>query len=177
MISQINNRQFNVLLVSLTAISLSISPSFASTQPKFRIAQVPEDSYCYFRTSDGRVINVDKLCGVPTRNDPLPARTNNTNRPMQRGNTNRPPAKKVNVEEQFLQNFQNSLNRRLNSASKPSALADLQSNPQAFVNQAKQVCQALRSGTAIDKFAPQGNPKVDALYSLAPKYFCPEFHD
>lgn len=150
-------RSLNILLLSLTAISLSVSPSFAA-QPESRLAQAPQDSYCYFRTSDGRVIDVDKLCGVPTKFD-------------------RPSVRKTNVEEQFLQNFQRSLDRRLNSASKPNALSELARNPQAFINQAKQVCQALRSGMAIDKFTPQGNPKVDALYSLAPKYFCPEFHD
>lgn len=176
MMKQTNNRRSLNLLLSLTAISLSINPSFASAQPEFQIVQAPEDSYCYFQTSDGRVINVDKLCGVPTRDARPPVRgTNNT--PVRRTNNARSPGRNVSVEEQFLQNFQNSLNRRLSSASKPSALSDLQSNPQAFVNQAKQVCQALRSGTTIDKFAPQGNPKVDALYSLAPKYFCPEFHD
>jgi hypothetical protein len=146
--------------ITASTIALSFLPaSFTLAQPESRIAQAPDDLYCYFETSDGRILNINQLCGdVPTKND----------RPTIQVTQN-------SVEARFLENFRGSLTRRTDSS--PGAINEIQKNPQALVNQAKQICQQLQAGRSLDNFAPQGEPKTDTLYALAPKYFCPEFHD
>jgi hypothetical protein len=149
-------------IVGITASTIVLSflhTPLTWAQPESPLAQSPDDLYCYFETSDGRILNINQLCGsIPTKND-------------------RPTVQLVqnSVEAQFIENFRGSLTRRTGSS--PSAINQMQNNPQPLINEAKKICQQLRSGRSIDNFAPHGEPNTDTLYALAPKYFCPEFHD
>lgn len=116
----------------------------------------PSDALCYIQTSTGETINLDRLCGgrQSTRSELMST-----------------------TDRRFLDNYQRSLKKRLPATLQQTALARFQKHPQATVKQARQICNALQAGMSADFLAPQGVPEVDVLHALAPKYYCPQFHD
>jgi hypothetical protein len=125
---------------------LSIAFGVDLSQSSDSVAQIPVDYVCYIQTSDGR--------------------SSGTGRPIALGPN----------DQAFLNSYQRSLSKRLNSSSSV-AVSRVQRNPQAAIERARGICNALSAGMSIDLLQPQGNAEVDALNALAPKYYCPEFDD
>jgi hypothetical protein len=134
---------------------MSIAFALNLCQSSGSVAQTPVDYVCYIQTSDGRTIDLGKLCGSSGRARPIALEPN---------------------DQAFLNSYQRSLSKRLNSASS-DAVSRVQQNPQAAIQRARGICNALSAGMSIDLLQPQGNAEVDALNALAPKYYCPEFDD
>jgi len=132
---------------------VSIAFAVDLCQPSGSVAQTPDDYVCYIKTSDGRTIDLGKLCGSSGSGRPIALEPN---------------------DQAFLNSYQLSLSKRLNSSSS-DAVSRVQRNPQAAIERARGICNALSAGKSIDLLQPQGNAEVDALNALAPKYYCPEF--
>lgn len=146
-------RQSKRVFYSLVMMSIGFAVDLS--QSRGSVAQTPVDYVCYIQTSDGRTIDLGKLCGSSGRGRPIALEPN---------------------DQAFLNSYQRSLSKRLNSASS-DAVSRVQRNPQATIERARGICNALSGGMSIDLLQPQGNAEVDALNALAPKYYCPEFDD
>lgn len=144
-----SKRVFYVLVMVSIAFAVDLS------QPSGSVAQIPDDYVCYIKTSEGRTIDLGKLCGSSGSGRPIALEPN---------------------DRAFLNSYQRSLSKRLNSSSS-DAVSRVQRNPQAVIQRARGICNALSAGMSIDLLQPQGNAEVDALNALAPKYYCPEFDD
>ena len=141
--------------VFYSLVMLSIAFGVDLSQSSDSVAQIPVDYVCYIQTSDGRTIDLGKLCGSSRSGRPIALGPN---------------------DQAFINSYQRSLSKRLNSSSS-DAVSRVQRNPQAAIERARGICNALSAGMSIDLLQPQGNAEVDALNALAPKYYCPEFDD
>ncbi|MEG4067596.1 DUF732 domain-containing protein [Microcoleus sp. Pol11C2] len=146
-------RQSKRVFYSLVMVSIAFGVDLSQSSDS--VAQIPVDYVCYIQRSDGRTIDLGKLCGSSGRGRPIALQPN---------------------DQAFLNSYQRSLSKRLNSSSS-DALSSVQRNPQATIERARRICNALSAGMSIDLLQPQGNAEVDALNALAPKYYCPEFDD
>lgn len=144
------------LLIVATAVPMqfqSVDP--VQAQPRAVLADV-SDFPCYMQTSDGRVMNLGKLCGHGSQ--PMVA-----------------PDTISTVDQKFLQRYRSFLEKRAQgSPAVQTLIAQAVQNPQVVVQQAKAVCTALRSGQpqlASDQVAD------DLFQTMAPKYYCPDLED
>jgi hypothetical protein len=135
--------------LGMVSIALTVNLS----QYSLSIAQIPVDYVCYIKTSDGRTIDLVKLCGSSGRGRAIALDPK---------------------DQAFVNSYQRSLSKRLNSS---SFVSRVQRNPQVVIERARGICNALSAGMSIDLLQPQGNAEVDVLNALAPKYYCPEFDD
>ncbi|MEG3928591.1 DUF732 domain-containing protein [Microcoleus sp. D3_18a_C4] len=140
---------FYCVVMVLSAFAVDLFQSSGS------LAQIPDDYVCYIQRSNGQTIDLGKLCGSSGRGRPIALQPN---------------------DQAFINNYQRSLSKRLNSSSS-DAVSRVQRNPQAAIERARGICNALSGGMSIDLLQPKGNAEVDALNALAPKYYCPEFDD
>ncbi|HEY9896165.1 MAG TPA: hypothetical protein V6D34_12270 [Candidatus Sericytochromatia bacterium] len=144
---------FTFLLAS-AAIGVLSYPQAALSQASVLTALNPDDFICYMQTSDGRVLNLTKLCGGKEETV---------------GNIS-------TTEQSFLDSYRAFLGKR--STKLPSvqaALLQAQQNPQAVVQRAQAVCTALRTGQPQP--ATAGQVGEDLFTTLAPEYFCPELDE
>ena len=141
--------------VFYSVVMMSIAFGVDLCQSSGSVAQTPVDYVCYIQKSDGQTIDLNKLCGSSRRDRPKALQPN---------------------DQDFINSYQQSLSKRLKSSSS-DAVSRLQRNPQAAIERARGICNALSGGMSIDLLQPQGNAEVDALNALAPKYYCPEFDD
>jgi hypothetical protein len=115
-----SKRVFYSLVMMSVAFGLDLSQSSDS------VAQIPVDYVCYIQTSDGRTIDLGKLCG-----------SSGSGRPIALGPK----------DQDFLNSYQRSLRKRLNSSSS-DALSRVQRNPQAAIQRAREICKALSGAIA-----------------------------
>lgn len=141
------------LLILFSAIGV-LHQRVALSQSNYLVAVDPEDSICYMQTSDGRVLNLSKLC--KGRKPVVPTIST--------------------VDQQFLERFQEFLERRANgSPAVQTLISQAQQNPQSIIQRAQAVCTALRTGEAQPGF---GDQVGDDLYqTMAPDYYCPGLDD
>lgn len=157
----VNNMERSLNLPGLLIVAATVpmvqlqSVDPAQAQPRVVLADV-SDFPCYMQTSDGRVMNLGKLCGQG--NQPMVA-----------------PTTVSTVDQQFLQRYRSFLEKRAQSSPAVQTLiAQALQNPQAVVQQAKAVCTALRSGQPQPASDQVGD---DLFQTMAPKYYCPELDD
>jgi len=143
---------FTLLLASAAIGVLNHPP--ALSQSSSLTALNPEDFVCYMQTSDGRVLDLNKLCGG------------------KKGTVNALST----TDQSFLDRYRSYLGKR--STKLPSVQAaqlQAQQNPQAVLQLAQAVCTALRTGQPQPTTA--GQVGDDLFTTLAPEYFCPELDD
>jgi hypothetical protein len=80
--------------VFYSLVMLSIAFGVDLSQSSDSVAQIPVDYVCYIQTSDGRTIDLGKLCGSSGRGRPIALEPN---------------------DQAFLNSYQRSLSKRLNS--------------------------------------------------------------
>ncbi|XHX77864.1 MAG: hypothetical protein RBJ76_26085 [Stenomitos frigidus ULC029] len=142
------------LLLASAAIGVLNHPQPAFSQTSFLTALNPDDFICYMKTSDGRVLNLTKLCGGDKETVGGISTT----------------------EQSFLDSYRAFLGKR--STRLPAVQAALslaQQNPQAVLQRAQAVCTALRTGQPQPTTA--GQVDGDLFETLAPEYFCPELDE
>lgn len=140
----------NLLIVTFLGVIIHQQPALSGSNYLNKNAS---DLVCYMQASDGKIISLDKLCGS-SENNVLST-----------------------IDRQFLENYQRSLKKRLSVSLSQVALSRIQQQPQALITKAQSICQAIRSGMPTESLNPQGKAEVDIINALAPKYYCPEFHD
>lgn len=143
-----------VSLLASTAIGVLHYPQSALAQSSFLTTLNPDDFVCYMQTIDGRVLNLNKLCGAGKGNASAFSTT----------------------DQRFLDRFQSLLKQR--STGLPSvkaALSQTQQNPQAVLQRAQAVCTALRTGQSQPSTI--GQVGDDLFTTMAPKYYCPDLDD
>lgn len=107
------------------------------------------NSICYMQRSDGVILSLDSLCGTE---EIIP---------------NLSP-----VDQSFITNYK----QLLTGYPEENILLPLvESNPQAIVKKAKDVCDALDSGTFMKFRTSQPPIDVNTINVIAPKYYCPGF--
>lgn len=145
------------LLIVATAVPMVQLPSVDLAQAQsWAVLADASDFPCYMQTSDGRVINLGKLCGHGSQS------------------VASPPAIST-VDQKFLQRYRSFLEKRAQgSPAVQSLISQALQNPQAVVQQAKAVCTALRSGQPQLSSDQVGD---DLFQTMAPKYYCPELDD
>ena len=149
-------RSFTALLtVSVSAgVSSLLSQQLAAlAQPSSLIAVNPGDLVCYMQTSDGRLLNLNKLCGSEQLATSLSP-----------------------TDQRFLDRYSALLRRRsMGLPAIQTALLQAQQNPQAVLQRAQAFCAALRTG----QFQPNTSGQVgdDLVTTMAPRYYCPELED
>lgn len=142
------------LLLASAAIGVLHAPQVALSQASFLTALNPDDFLCYMQTSDGRVLNLSKLCGG------------------KEGTVNALST----TDQSFLDDYRSFLSKR--STKLPAvkaALLQAQQNPQAVLQRAQAVCTALRTGQPQP--TTTGQVGDDLFATLAPEYFCPELDE
>ena len=141
------------LLLASAAISVLNHPS-ALSQSRSLIALNPEDFVCYMQTSNGRVLDLNRLCGG------------------KKGTVNALST----TDQSFLDRYRSFLGKRATKLpSVQAAQLQAQQNPQAVLQRAQAVCTALRGGQTEPSTA--GQVGDDLFTTLAPEYFCPDLDD
>ncbi len=143
-----------ILLLASAAIGVLHNPQAALSQARVLTALNPDDFICYMKTSDGRVLNLTKLCG---------------------GKEGTANAFSEN-DQGFLNDYRAFLSKRsTRSPAAQAALSLAQQNPQSVLQRAQAVCTALRTGQPQPTTA--GQVDGDLFETLAPEYFCPELDE
>lgn len=141
-----------LIIVYVAATSFYSRPAFSQSTRLF-IAMDP-DLLCFMQTSDGRVVDLSRFCGVE--------RTSIVSLSQ--------------VDQQFLERYQALLKRRLGASPQVKvALSQAQSNPGKLIDRARGICAAIRSGTdSTAAAAPQNASDADLISTMAVRYYCPE---
>ena len=120
-----------------------------------RVAVNPGDSPCYMQTSDGRMLNLSKLCQGGDRNPGLSA-----------------------ADRAFLARYQDYLRTRLGRLPQTqTALTQAQQNPQALIQRARNACASMQNGGSKLVFASQAQVDAKVVNDLALNYYCPNLQD
>lgn len=144
------------LLLTFSAINVVHHQQPALSQSSDVAAIEPGDFICYIEKSDGRIVNLNKLCDKGRSGSYATVST---------------------TDQRFLENYQRLLRKRLRvSPSVQTALSQIQQNPQAAVQRAQAVCTAIRTGEP-QNLQPPGQVDADIFDTLAPKYYCPELNN
>jgi hypothetical protein len=155
----LNGMKGGAILSGLLAVSAIVAahPS-ALARSQTVLAIDPRDSLCYLETTDGRVVNLNRICGV---------------------GGSRPSSTLSALDRQFLLEYQAVLNRRHGrSAAAKNALSQAQNNPQAVVKRARDTCANIQKGISPDLAAiGQGGVEAPVIKDLALHHYCPDFDD
>ena len=113
---------------------------------------------CYLETENGRIINLDKLCGNITNNS---------------------VASLSATDKKFLESYKYFLSKRSPTLSSVQiALSQLQQFPQGVVQRAIRVCTERKSGILHNQVKlPQEAIDADLINLMALEYYCPELDD
>ncbi|MEB3294039.1 MAG: DUF732 domain-containing protein [Synechococcales bacterium] len=112
------------LLGLVTAIPIASQPSALSAAPA-SLDNPSADSLCYIKLEDGRVINLNQLCGVDSK----------------------PMINLSDLDRRFLYDYQNKLRQRLGrSPLAENAILQAQQDPQAIVQRARAACSQIQQG-------------------------------
>lgn len=148
----VNKRSYLGAAIALACVQ-TIAQSFSAVaQSPYPAAPSSENLLCYFETSSGTTLNLERLCGPQS---PVPNPLSAT-------------------DQKFLEEYQGFLRGYPNQVT----LARLANqNPQAIVDKANKLCNALRVGRPEFNNGGRPEPDADILSSLAPQYYCPEYDD
>lgn len=150
-----NQLKSTLLAINCCIIMIGASPVFgelieSSATLTFPIIADPKDSICHMQRSDGVILNLDDLCGIPETIQPLSI-----------------------TDQNFIRDY-----RRLLEAYPSETLTSLpliESKPQAIVQKAKEICNALDRGTFIEFRKSQAPIDISTINPIAPRYYCPGF--
>ena len=143
------------IILLLIASSISI---LYSQQPSRSQSSNQGSFICYLETENGRIINLDKLCGNITNNS---------------------VASLSATDQKFLESYKHFLSKRSPTLSSVQiALSQLQQFPQGVVQRAIRVCTERKSGISHNQVKlPQEAVDADLINLMALEYYCPELDD
>ncbi|AFZ12833.1 hypothetical protein Cri9333_1952 [Crinalium epipsammum PCC 9333] len=146
------------IILLLIASSISV---FYFQQPLRSQSSNQGSFICYLETENGRIINLDKLCG------------NITNI------TNNSVASLSATDQKFLESYKYFLSKRSPTLSSVQiALSQLQQFSQGVVQRAIRVCTERKSGISHNQVKlPQEAVDADLINLMALEYYCPELDD
>lgn len=145
-------------------IRKAITLTLLLTGVSFPVVATPDPPACYMQRENGQIVSLEGLCG--DRHQEL-----STSLSAQ--------------DQQFLADYTNALK---DSPEGQAALS--QASPQALIQQAQAICNALETGTFLEyrraqiaNIAEDGNPQTMSIanlqartvQTLAPKAYCPGF--
>ncbi|MBD2123620.1 hypothetical protein H6F68_22290 [Trichocoleus sp. FACHB-262] len=150
-----NQLKPTLFAISGLIIMIVASPAFGelietSSAPVFPVIADPKDTICHMQRPDGIILKLDDLCGTPETIQPLSA-----------------------TDQNFIRDYRSLLETYPDES--PSLLPLTSSNPQAIVQKAKDVCNALDLGTFIEFRKTQSPADINMINAIAPRYYCPGF--
>lgn len=149
--------QFKSTLLAINCFIIMIvaSPAFGeliegSSAPTFPVIADPRDSICHMQRSDGTILKLDDLCGTPETIQPLSV-----------------------ADQNFIRDYRRLL--EIYPDETLTLLPLIESKPQAIVQKAKDICNALDRGTFIEFRKAQAPVDISTINLIAPRYYCPGF--